>query len=334
MPETIFVHEKAYIKDSMAKATPVARRWAAYRMKNGEKFLDFEDEFYSVITVEAHLYAQMKETLCHHITLHGLNHKARVFFEEFKALELYNRNAYVKVLGKVQRAFSKDKDRYLEYLISKINEFIHKVNELGEIAFQMLCEGKQPDLEIWSDKAALQDALFEENKQFLKQSLNHLQTLEKSKCRLGTAEIRMLLYHKQGCRREKLYLQVERWIINIYNSLPDDAEKTQIYKEICAFVADLLPNLGYISPSLIAFIFDRGFLSETSRDLLLKIKPIIDKQGMRALFYKPLTDMLKIARRNSLRAKLTQSDLYVIEIAMQYTPKLVPQDLAGAVGNA
>jgi len=323
--------EKELIRDSMAKATPVARRWAAHRMKNGERFADFEDDFINVITIEDHLYRQMKETLCHHIMLHGLDRKATVYFEKFNAVELYNRNVYIKVLREVQVAFGKDKDRSLEYLISKINEYIHKVTELGDVAFRMLCEGKQPDLEVWSDKAALQDSLFEENKQFLKQTLNHLRTLKENRCKLGVEEIRILLYHKQGCRREKLYTQVEQWIINIYNSLPDDETKTQVYKEICVFVASLLPDLGYISPNLIAFIFDRDFLSTASRDLLLQIRPIIDKQGMRPLFYKPLSNLLKVAKADFIKSRMTQSDLYVIEVAKLYAPKIIPVELIKAI---
>ena len=321
--------KKQWIHDELNNGTPAARRWADYRMKNGEDFADFEDDYLEIVFTECKLYETMKDTLCHHIQLHGLNRMAEEYFQEFKQVKIYNHHVYTKILKKVRSRFVQEGgNRQLEYLISKINEYIQKVEELSRIAFQMLKEGKSPDLEVWSDKAILQDAVFEENKQFLKQTLNHLNALQKNRCQMGVNEIRLLLYSKQGCRREKLYRQTEAWIIDIYNSLPSEEQRRSIYREICEFVAEQVPLIGYISPSIISFIFDRGFLSEMSRDLLVKIKPVISSLGMVSLILTPLRNFYDTALLHLYgHYGFTESDKFSIEIMKLYSPKSVSAEV-------
>lgn len=206
----------------------------------------------------------------------------------------------------------------MEYLISKIEEYLQKVHSLKEVATELILSGKAPDLREWSDKVLLQDNLFEENKQFLKQALHHLETLEQNKCRLGVADLRMLLYHKDGCRREKLHHQVEEWIIKIYNSLTTEAERREIYPEICRFLEEVIPMSGYISLLIINFIVDRDFISRESRDLLIKIQPIIAQWNMTILITKSIEHLYDAAMSRKQEASMTESDVYVLEVMEAY----------------
>lgn len=215
----------------------------------------------------------------------------------------------------------------LEYLISKINEFLRKVHDLNTVAFQMLLDGKSPDLESWSVQKALQDNLFEENKQFLKQTLHHIESLEKNRCELGIAEIRLLLYHEQGCRRMKLYNMVETQIIDIFYKLKSEDERRQIYPEICSFVERLVPQVGYISPCMINFIFDRGFISKVSRDLLLNIKPVISQLNMNPLILIQLKKFFSETLERMQDGKFSETDEYVLEIMQAYSPKEISPKL-------
>ncbi len=329
-------NRKQWIHQVLVTSMPVARRWANYRLKNGENFGDFEDEILNVDAIERRLYTSMAGTFFHHIQIHGYDSKSAVFVKQLEALRYYNRNDYVKVLAKMRKAYVRnEKNRSLEYLISKTSEFIHKVNEIGNTAYQMLLDGKEPDFETWSDKMSLQDAVFEENKQFLKQTLNHLEALRKNRVSLGSSEIRLLLYQKEGCRREKLYSKAEAWITEIYESLPcsderEIAEQTQIYREICQFVQELVPKVGYISVNMIQFIFDRGYLSKTSRDLLLKIKATIFNLSMAVLIQYPLKKLLHQVNEDLFLDNLTDSDRYVLEVAEAYEPKLIVRVLCGS----
>ena len=309
--------------DELKKATPVAKRWAVETTKSG-KFS--YDEFVAIVSAEKRLYSNIKDTACHHISLHDQDAISQEFFEEFKRLGVYDDHEYTQLLKKVRKAFvAEQSNRNLEYLISKINEFRKKVADAGKEAYRLLSEGKRPDFEVWSDKALLQDAVFEEEKEFLKQTLNHLQAMEKFHCKLGVPEIRLLLYHKEGCRREKLYRQMEQRIISIYYSLDSEEERHSVYKEICGFVSELVPEVGYIAPTMVEFIFSRGFLSQTSRDLLIKLKPTLKKIYMFALVTNgALADMVEAAEKKAAKGEpLTPTDIYAVEVMKEYAPERV-----------
>ncbi|MBR2136981.1 MAG: hypothetical protein IJ852_03350 [Alphaproteobacteria bacterium] len=317
------IEKEQWQADAFRKATPVARKWAIMQMANGNLYENIEEEFLDILFVEERLYEKMKKSLVEHVRRHGLSREALVYFEEFENVRCFNKNAYNKILKKIRRAYVRqnEEDRNFEYLIAKINEYLQKVTDLGNVAYQMLQDGKQPDLEAWGDKVVLNDNLFEENKQFLKQALHHLAVLEKNRCKLGVAEIKMLLYHKQGCRREKLYWQVEEWMIKIYRSLQTEEEQQEAYKDICSFIAETVPQVGYISPKMIWFVFDEDYLSETSRDLLLAIKPVVSRLGMSSLIIFPLKKLYGefSSRRSSVRQ--IKSDQYVVELLKAYSPK-------------
>lgn len=325
-------NKQVWIRDAIAKSMPVARRWAVERMKNGEKFEDFEDEIFEIDAIERRLYLNMQRTFWDHIKHHGYDMNSIVFVEKLHQVKEFNHNEYNKLLGEMRKSFVKNNNHSVEYLISKTTEFVRKINEIGRAAYEMLQDGNHLDFSKWSAKMVLQDAVFEENKQFLKQTLKHLASMKNNKVKLGVSEIRLLLNQKDGCRREKYYHQAEEWIISIYNSLPADTkqekeEQAQIYKEICAFVYDIIPLTGRISVNMINFIFDRGFLSPMSRDLLLKIRPRINSLSMTPLFHYPLKHMLENVYVDYRLGELRQSDWCVLEVAAAYEPELMNIEL-------
>lgn len=324
--------KKEFIAKTLKSLMPVARRWAVTRIHNGEDFGNFEDEVFQIDSIEVKLYAKMKFTFLQSVHIHGCDHKDIGFVEALEAIHYFDQNVYNKLLGRMRKSYAKEERRSLEYLISKTTEYVHKIHNVGRSAFAMLKDGKQPDIEEWSAEQALQNAVFEENKQFLKQTIKHLESMKRNKVKLGVSEIRLLLNQKDGCRREKLYHAAEEWIISIYNSLPcvtadEKAAQGQIYKEICAFVYDVIPLTGRISINMINFIFDRGFLSPMSRSLLLKIQPRINSLSMTPLFHYPLERMLKKVYENYLDGVFTQSDYCVVQVALAYEPKLVNKEL-------
>ncbi len=347
--------KKQWVNDAMRKATPVARRWAAHLMKDEKKdFAEFEESFMEVIFVEDKLYKSMKNSLIKHIERHGLDAVGLAFLDKFKAIENFNFHVYEAQLRQVRRQFVRNEQKIehiaelpkaksaqfeedkqslikqndnLEYLISKINEFLRKVRDLNAVAYQMLLDGKSPDLETWSVQVVLNDNLFEENKQFLKQTLHHVESLEENRCKLGVAEIRLLLYHEQGCRRAKLYKMVEAQIIDIFYHLQSEDERRQVYPEICSFVTRLVPQVGYISPHMITFIFDRGFISEMSRDLLLNIKPVISQLNMTPLILIQLKKFFNETLERMRKGVFSETDEYVLEIMQAYSPKEISPKL-------
>ena len=353
------------MKRAFKEATPVARKFAAQRMKEGKSFEEIEDEFLNIIGIESPLYDSMKESLVDHIQRHGLNAVALEYFDEFVQVDYFTKHAYQKVLKKVRHAYvsmehqindvdvkiAKVNDflaktkleqekkkldtslKNLEYLISKITEYLQKVDDLSSVVYDMIMKGKSPDFEAWRDKMIIQDILFEENKQFLKQSLHHLAVLEQNKCKLGIDDLRLLLYHKQGCRREKLYRKVEEWIIKIYYSLDTEDERRIIYKDICMFVEDVVPMAGYISPMIIHFILDRDFVSEDSRNLLMKIKPVVANLCMTSLIVTPLRRMYDRAVENLEKQSLSESDIYVMEVMKTYNPKIISDSVNTFLSN-
>lgn len=327
--------KEAFIGKTLKELMPVARHWAVERINAGEDYGKFEDEIFEIDNIEAKLYDKMKETFLKHVEIRGYDNKDRVFVCEIEAIEDYDHNKYNQVLARMRKAYVKDKTRSLEYLISKTTEYVRKVSDIGRVAFEMLKEGKQLDFEKWSAEQALQDAVFEENKQFLKQTLKHLESMKRNKVKLGVSEIRLLLNQKDGCRREKLYHQAEEVIISIYNSLPcttaeEKNAQAQIYKEICSFVYDVVPLTGRISVNMINFIFDRGFLSSMSRSLLLKIQPRINSLSMTPLFHYPLQRMLENVYADYMDGNFTASDYFVVQVALAYEPKLVCDELKKA----
>ena len=306
-------------KDFFKVATPVAKKVAVHRMKNGEKFSDIEDDLWNIIGVEGRLHESMKKSLIEHVKRHGLDIQALKLFEEFQAVKFFDRNKYNQVLRKVRKAYVKDRDnRNLEYLIAKINEYLQKVADLSKTAYNMVVAGITPDFDIWSDKVVMQDNLFEENKQFLKQALHHLRTLQQNRVKLGISDLRMLLYHKEGCRREKLYHSVENMIITIFNEL-DEKERREIYPEICNFVAEIVPKVGFISAHMVLFITSYGYISDETRQLLIKIKSIIMRMGMKTLITYPLVDYYNAAKAKVVSNQmLSKTDTNVLEIIDAY----------------
>lgn len=349
--------EKKMIRRAFHEATPVACRVAAQRMKEGKSFAEVEDEFISIIRIESPLYDSMKDSLVEHVQRHGLDALALEYFDKFVQVDYFTKHAYQKVLKEVRRAYVdvehqiNDKEilleridkndtfgaikltqekkkldvslKNLEYLISKITEYLKKVDDLSSTAYDMVMSGKTPDFESWRDKVIIQNVLFEEDKQFLKQALHHISVLDRNKCKLGIDDLRLLLYNKQGCRREKLYRKVEEWIIKIYYSLDTEDERRLIYKDICEFIAEVVPMAGYISPMIIRFILDRDFISEDSRNLLVKIKPVVANLCMTSLIVMPLRKMYERALINLENHSLNETDSYAIEVMKLYNPKCV-----------
>lgn len=337
-------------KRLLRKATPVARKIAVQYFEEGRNFDEVKEFADKIVKIEKSLYDSMKQSLVAHIRRHGLDALALGFFDDFVAIESFRQNDYENILKKVRKEYVRVDGQIvklkadpnagakleqleislinLEYLISKITEYLQKVKELTITAFDLVISGKTPDLEAWKDKVLIQDNLFEENKQFLKQALHHLSVLEKNKCKLGPEHLRMLLYHREGCRREKLYRQVERWIIKIYCSLQTREEASLVYKDICSFVQEVVPKTGYISPVIIQFILDKEYVSKDTRDLLLEIQPIIRELGMISLITTPLARMYKQASQNLLNGKESLSDVYVAQIMQLYEPKHISQQVA------
>ena len=353
----------AWRTDALKKATPVARRWAHYLMqKEHQSFADFEEMFMNIIFIENDLYAGLKRNLCNHINRHGLGARGLEFMRLFEEVQDFNFHQYENVLRRIRKSFAHNsraidvlkkqiettrdyalKDKYelqlnnlqrdaddFEYLISKINEFLKKIRDLSNRGYDLLMSGEAPSLNAWKNQAVLNDRLFEENKQFLKQTLHHIETLLDSHCRLGVAEIRLLLYHKDGCRRQKLQKMVEDDIITIFNQLQSEDERQQIYPKICDFVSEIVPAVGYISPLMVSFIFDRGFVSAISRDLLLKIKPIICKLNMTPLLETPLKKYLQTTLLHLRNGDLTETDEYILELTQAYLPKALSDEAINA----
>ena len=90
---------------------------------------------------------------------------------------------------------------------------------------------------------------------------------------------------------------------------------------------DIVPLTGRISVNMINFIFDRGFLSQMSRNLLLKIHPRINSLSMTPLFHYPLKRMLKNVYADYLDGTFTASDYFVVQVALEYEPELVRNEL-------
>ena len=317
-------------KFALREATPVARKWAVSEMNNGKTFAEIEAKFLKIKAVEDKLYGEIKESLVAHISRHGLDAAALLFFEEFKEIEGFDKNSYNALLKKIRKAYAQsDGNRSLEYLLAKIGEYLRKISDLNKTAWEMLTNGQEPDFRSWSDKVALQDNLFEENKQFLKQTLHHLEILDKNKVKMGVAEIRLLLYHKEGCRREKLYRRTEEWIISLFFSLATEAERQSVYKDICQFVEELVPEVGYISPLMAKFIFSNGYVSERTRDLLVKVHPVIKKLSMASIIAFQLEDFYLIAKKHLRFRRLNNTDKYVYELLNLYDPtEISPEERA------
>ena len=201
------------------------------------------------------------------------------------------------------------------------------MRDISDKGFELLLAGETPNLQTWKNQSVLNDRLFEENKQFLKQTLHHIDTLMETRCKLGVAEIRLLLYHKDGCRRQKLQKMVEDDIIAIFNQLESEDERKEIYPEICDFVSEIVPSVGYISPLMISFIFDRGFVSAISRDLLLKLQPVISRLNMTPLLVTQLQRYLKDTLLHLAEGLLTETDEYVLELTRAYMPKALSENV-------
>ena len=347
------------VQETIQRGTPVAKRFAYECKRKGQTFEEFEDVFMNIVCVEGKLYTEMKDTLIEHIRRHALDAETLQLFDDFVAVPYFNKTAYIKVLKKVRKCYvakersinslsnkltdHSDKDsqnpmlydisvkqqqlKNLQYLISKITEYLQKVDDLAVNAYELVKSGKTLDFDAWSNKMILQDHLFEENKQFLKQCLHHVDTLEKNKCKLGIDDLRMLLYNRQGCRRAKLYRRVEEWIIKIYYSLESEEERRIVYKDICNFIAEVVPDAGYISPIIIGFIFDRDFLSDMSRDLLLKIQPVIDNLSMMPLIIMPLSKFYAQTVVRIRNGEFGETDEYVLEIMQCYCPKSISPEI-------
>lgn len=350
--------EKNKVLAAFKDATPVARKVALQRMNQDKTSDEILEEFANIMEIEKPLYTSMKNSLVEHIQRHGLDAQALKYFGEFVEVDSFTKNAYQKVLARVRKAYVDNDNQiklakvytfgmpakqrakvdikvkqlelslnHLEYLISKITEFLKKIDDLATTAFEMIMSGKAPDFEAWRDKMIIQDALFEENKQFLKQSLHHLEVLKHNGCKLGVNDLRLLLYHKEGCRREKLYRTVESWIIKIYDGLDTEDERRSVYKDICVFVEEVVPMAGYISPIIIQFILDRDFVSLDSRNLLFKIKPLVTRLSMTSLITTPLMDMYEKAVQNLTSGQITDSDTYVMQIMQLYNPKIISEEV-------
>lgn len=346
--------KKEWMNRALREATPGAGRWAHYVMHQEKvSFADFEDAFNEIVIMESSLYEDMKINLVKHISRHGLTARGLDFLEAFKKVDLFSFHAYEAVLRKVRRAFAADarkieqlKSRInetsnydvrceiesnladiereaedLEYLISKINEYLRKVRDLSNQIFELRKSGQAPDFATFKNQAVINDRLFEENKQFLKQTLHHIETLVDGGCKMGVAEIRLLLYHKEGCRRQKLQSMVEENIISIFNQLDNDDERRLIYPEICAFVKQIVPAVGHISPLMVSFIFDRGFVSADSRDLLLQLKSVICGLNMTPLILTPLQKYYDATVKHLRSGMLNETDEYVLQLMQAYNPK-------------
>lgn len=351
---------KFWVSDALKKATPVAKRWADHVIKNENlSFAEIEDMFMDINFIENDLYDGLKRNLVNHINRHGLGAKGLDFMRRFEEVEGFNVHHYEAVLKQIRKAFTqssrkvenlqkqvdetRDYERRhhlsielnilkreaddLEYLIAKINEFLKKMRDISDKGFELLLAGETPNLQTWKNQSVLNDRLFEENKQFLKQTLHHIDTLMETRCKLGVAEIRLLLYHKDGCRRQKLQKMVEDDIIAIFNQLESEDERKEIYPEICDFVSEIVPSVGYISPLMISFIFDRGFVSAISRDLLLKLQPVISRLNMTPLLVTQLQRYLKDTLLHLAEDLLTETDEYVLELTRAYMPKALSENV-------
>ena len=312
-------------QDAMRKATPVARKWMyTQTAKKGRPFAECEDEFMEIMGIEDRLYRNMKDALIAHISRHGLNALALTYFDEFKQINYFDKNKYQSLLSRIRKAYvQNDGDRSLEYLIAKITEFLNKITDLNRVAYEMLMNGQKADFNAWSDKVVLRDNIFEENKQFLKQALHHLEMLEKNNVKMGVPEIRLLLYHKEGCRREKLYRRTEEWILRLYHQLNKE-ERQSVYHDICTFIKELVPEVGYISPMMAEFIFGNGFLSQASRDLLVSVYPTIKKLSMSPIIRVRLEHFVENTEKH-LKAgtPMTETDTFTMELAQMYAPELI-----------
>lgn len=321
-------------------ATPVARKVAVNKMQNGMTFQEIESEFNEIKKIEQKMYANLKESMTGHIRRHGLDKDTMELFDEFVRIKEFSFNDYEKVLGHINKVCgsttrelhnlyltpsgTKNEGRReleirltnLEYLTSKVREFLKFAKDLGNTAYDLIMSGKEAVfLEKWGQEALCKEAVDEENKQFLKQSLHHLEVLEKNHAEVGLSDLRMLLYHRKGACQDNLYRKAEKWIVKIYYNLTK-REKDCVYDEICSYVDEVAPQVNYISPMMIRIIIGEDSVSDQAVELLVKYAQIIKSLGMGGIVLMSLKDIKsEVLKKNDKTKARTLENIRLIMVA-------------------
>jgi hypothetical protein len=205
----------------------------------------------------------------------------------------------------------------LEYLTSKVKEFLEKMKEIGREAYELIISGKEAKfLEKWGQIALSQEAVAEENRQFLKQALHHMEVLDKNHVELKASDLKMLLYHREGASQESLYRKIEQWVVKIYYTL-SKPEKEAVYEEICSFVDEVAPQVAYISPMMIRIIIGEDSVSDSAVELLVKYSQLIKSLGMGGIVVMSLKDIKNdVSKKKNDQAKAkTLENIQLIMVA-------------------
>lgn len=298
-------------------ATPVARKWAYYKFQNDIAFEEFQNNFEILVCAEQKLYKTWRQQACNIIAF------KRVYGD---ALKIYYKLCFEskfcpiqKLLPQAQKLYAKTKDKEVAFVLSVMQGYQNKIKEFNKTAYQMLVEGNNISLILdWAEEADRQEAIKRERMLYLEQTIKHLKKLQELRVVLSREQIKTLL--KPTACSQELLDEIAILIDDAHDKLPK-GERAKSYEDICSFIAEVAPIVGYIPVSLVQFIFKNDWLSKTSYNLLLAIQDTIQKLSMTPVITMPLNKLYQpLAQKieQDQNTRISYSDYYVLKLAIAY----------------
>lgn len=298
----------------LSNCAPITRRWAVSLLERGKKTDEVKRTVRIFHVTEVSIYSQWIENAIHDMSRIKLNLSMKEWIEKLSLGDNLDR-----LLSQARKEYTKSESKALGKFINRVKRLQEKQKEFYKRGTQMLLSGenfvKVIDLAGEIEK---ENELFLERELYLKQTIKHIERLNKLGVRESYNNIVQALKPEYAGNPAIFDKQVVIACHTYVNGTVDPSTKVKVYR----FIEESVQYAGYVHANLIQYLMKQDCnmeqrISHETFLLLEKLCPKIKAYGMTSLVSMKLHPLAKQLKEKEV-SQLSESDLYILKLAEMY----------------
>lgn len=301
-------------KTFLSNCAPITRRWAVDLLVKGKDIEEVKIAVKVFHVSEVTIYKKWIENTIKDMSRIKLNLSMKEWIEQLVIGANLDR-----LLNRARKEYIKSESKALGKFINRIKRLQDKEKEFYRRATEMLLAGKSfvKVLDLAAEMET-ENELFLERELYLKQTIKHIERLNKLGVRESYNNIVQALKPEYAGNPAIFDKQVVIACHTYIDGTVDPSTKVKVYR----FIEESVKYAGYVHASLIQYLMkqDRKMeqrISHETFELLEKLCPKIKAYGMTAIVASKLKPLAEALREKEV-SQMTESDLYVLKLADMY----------------
>lgn len=301
-------------KTFLSNCAPITRRWAVDLLNKGISLEEVKITVKVFHVSEVTIYKKWIENAVKDMSRIKLNLSMKEWVDQLVIGVNFDR-----LLSRARKEYIKSESKALGKFINRVKRLQDKEKEFYRRAVAMLLAGENfvRVLDMASEMET-ENELFLERELYLKQTIKHIERLNKLGVRESYNNIVQALKPEYAGNPAIFDKQVIIACHTYVDGTVDPSTKVKVYR----FIEESVKYAGYVHASLIQYLMkqDRNMKQRISREtfeLLEKLCPTIKKYGMSAIVSSKLKPLVEALQEKEV-SQMSESDLYVLKLADMY----------------